>query len=335
MGDCARLSDARDAVLSDYIACRKKTIGKVKVSYRYLIAALGNVLVSRVTCDDLTRYAAQAMESRSTGTVKGELMCLHRGLNLLFRQGRMKFVPPFPQVKNSDPRQGFFEDADFNRVVDALPEYLRGMVKFLNFTGWRVSEAQGLARASVDWPAQVIRLPTSKNGCGRLFPFAAFPQLEAVLKAQEDRAKLIERVIGRKVEHLFTQNNGCRIRDWRNAWKKACKATGIKRHVHDLRRTAIRRFELARIPRAVAMALSGHKTLSVYLRYSIVDEAAMAEAIGPLASLFPAPESRKENQRQSVSNTQKPQETKAEKSENNLLNFGPILGSMAGVEGNA
>jgi len=48
--------------------------------------------------------------------------------------------------------------------------------------------------------------------------------------------------------------------------------------LHDLRRSTVRTFERAGVPRSVAMSIVGHKTESIYRRYAIVDEAMQREA---------------------------------------------------------
>ncbi len=77
--------------------------------------------------------------------------------------------------------------------------------------------------------------------------------------------------------------NGERIRYFRTAWQNACQVAGCPDAlVHDMRRSAVRTFERAGVPRSVAMSIVGHKTESIYRRYAIVDEAMQREAAARL-----------------------------------------------------
>ena len=52
--------------------------------------------------------------------------------------------------------------------------------------------------------------------------------------------------------------------------------------VHDMRRSAVRTFERAGVPRSAAVSMVGHKNESTYRRYAIVDEAMQREAAARL-----------------------------------------------------
>ncbi len=80
----------------------------------------------------------------------------------------------------------------------------------------------------------------------------------------------------------------------RKEWQRACAKCGLgtltevegKRDpryagliVHDLRRSAIRNLMKAGVNEKVAMAISGHKTRSVFDRYHIVDTEDVVEAM--------------------------------------------------------
>lgn len=149
----------------------------------------------------------------------------------------------------------------------------------------------GLTWAGVDFSAGVVRLEpgTTKNDEGREFPFAVYPQLAGLLRAQRERTSSVERTSGRIIPWVF-HRNGKPIHSYRGAWKAACDAAGLHgRLVHDLRRTAVRNLERAGVSRSVAMKLTGHKTEAVYRRYAVVSAADLSEGVAKLAALHSAP----------------------------------------------
>ena len=137
----------------------------------------------------------------------------------------------------------------------------------------------------IDFTAGWLRLDPgeTKNGQGRMFPL--IPELRAVLEAQRERTRAVERETGRIVPWVF-HRGGRPIKDFRKAWSTACRRAGVPgRILHDFRRTAVRNLERSGVPRSAAMAMTGHLTESVYRRYAIVDEAMLREAGDKLARL--------------------------------------------------
>jgi integrase len=189
-------------------------------------------------------------------------------------------------------RRGFFEGDELEAVVAKLPEHLRGLLRFLFWTGWRSGEARGLEWRQVDLKAGVIRLDDSKSGEPRTIPYGVLPVLRAIVEAQRQRADQLQRAaeadgkrkrLARIVRHVFFTPAGFKIHDLAGEWDTARKAAGLPgRLVHDCRRTAARNMLRAGIPQAVAMQIGGWKTDSIFRRYAIVDERLLAENLRKL-----------------------------------------------------
>ena len=229
------------------------------------------------------------MQGRKAATIGNELAALRRAFRLAEKSGKA-LAPPFPQISVNNVRTGFFERAEFEAVTARLSADVRPIAEFAYLTGWRESEIRSLQWRQVDFGAGMVRLDpgSTKNNEGRVFPFAALPQLETVLRSQRARTDALQRDIGRIIPFVF-HRRGEPIKCFRHAWKTACKTAGLpNRLMHDFRRTAVRNLERAGVSRSVAMKITGHKTESVYRRYAIVSESDLSEGVRKLAALHAA-----------------------------------------------
>ena len=115
----------------------------------------------------------------------------------------------------------------------------------------------------LDLDERTVRLEAgeTKNSEGRTIYLD--DQLLKLLRIQRFRTQ-------KGCEYVF-HNNGQQIKDFRGAWRTACKEIDIEGKLfHDLRRTGVRNMVRAGIQEQVAMRISGHKTRAVFDRYNIV-----------------------------------------------------------------
>lgn len=275
-------------VRDDYIVTGKKSLHTLDTLIKRLKVAFTGVRVTTITLDRLTAYVRARLQSGAAGsTVRNEMNALRRGMNLARRAGKVATVPPFPTVNPGPPRAGFLEDADLPRLLGELSPELRPLVEFLALSGWRVAEAMALTWDRVDFAHGVVTLDvgTTKNGRGRTFPFGALPELQALLEAQREVTDAVQRTTSQVVARVF-HRQGQPIRSFHDAWKGATTRAGLPGLlVHDLRRSAIRRWVRAGIPEKICMGLSGHLGHSVFSRYNIVSERDLSEQVAKLAPM--------------------------------------------------
>lgn len=248
-----------------------------------------------ITTADVNTYIAQRQqEGAAPATINRELATLKRMFNLAIRAGKQYHKPYIPMLQENNVRTGFFGEVEFLALHEALPDYLRPLVTFAYTTGWRHAEVVGLTWDRVDLAKGIVRLDpgTTKNREGRTVVLTE--RLRQILTAQWERTRALvaqrhpdptPREVAAAVPRVFWHQNGQPLRDFRKAWAAACAEAKVPgRLFHDLRRTAVRNMVRAGVPERVAMAISGHKTRSVFDRYNIVAETDLHEAAQRMGS---------------------------------------------------
>jgi len=214
---------------------------------------------------------------------------LLRLLRLGVEHGKVARVPIVHKPKEAAPRAGFFEAGAFAAVRAQLPADVQVAVTAAYTFGWRMqSEVLALEKGQLDLAAGTLRLDpgATKNEDARVVYLT--PELSDLFTQQLGRVGELERATGRIVPwlfpHLTGRHRGERIRDFRRAWRTACRLAGLTGMLrHDFRRTAVRNMVNRGIVERVAMTITGHKTRAVFDRYHIVSPADLQAAARKLA----------------------------------------------------
>lgn len=281
--------DLRTWIEDDYRTQGRKSLRRLKVALSHLEGFFGLHRAIDITTDRIRGYIVyREEEGAAASTIRNETNALRRAFRLGVQAERLDRVPHFPSIRVDAVREGFLTMADVDAMVRHMGPDLGPVVRFAALTGWRLQEVLGLKWSEVDFEGGTVRLPAgrSKTNEAREFPFSVLPPLKELLRSQRDRTRALERESRELIPWVF-HRDGRRIRDLRGKWQSAAKLAGLDRfRFHDLRRTAIRNFERAGVPRVAAMRLSGHRTESVYRRYAICDAVVLAEGVEKLARLY-------------------------------------------------
>jgi integrase len=280
-----------DDLITNYRIKGNRSIERARISIKHLSMFFGRYKATGITSQAVNRYIEHRQnEGASNGTINRELAAMRRMLNLGARQIPPKVsrdnIPVFELLKESDPKQGFFEEDEFLALRDALPDYLKGLVTFGYFRGGRVSEYLNLKWENVR--GKFLRLSGSetKNGRPRAIPLDIY--LMRILETQKE---------GNDSCPYVFHKGGQPIRDFRYAWTRACNDIGFngykitangklrywqegrpQRTFHDFRRTAARNMIRSGMNESYAMMITGHRSRSVFERYNIINETDLLEA---------------------------------------------------------
>jgi len=245
----------------------------------------GGVLARSITNADAQRYLLKRRaDGVADATVANEMALLRRALNLALRNRKLD-LPAYVAVPGCDnARQGFLEPAQYRLLMQALPEHVQPIACVAYLTGMRRGELIALQWSRVDLRAGLIRLrgEDCKNGKPRTI------QLPAEARAALVRRRALLDTLDANFPLVFFRTRRANekpepkvlpLGDIDGPWAKACAAVGLAGLLfHDMRRSAVRNMVRSGVPERIAMAISGHKTRSVFDRYDICSEADLAAA---------------------------------------------------------
>jgi integrase len=259
---------------------RVKSLGSALSHIKPVRDYFGDWRAIEISFRAIEAYITKRREhKKSNATINRELELLRRALRLAHDRQLLPTIPKVRALPENNTRQGFFERADLEAVVTALPDDLRDFTRFAYLTGWRKGEIISLKWTDVDRDAGAIRLrpEAAKTGRGRTV------MLEGDLAELIDRrweSRLFQKDGNVRVTALVFHRDGRPVGDFKKAWATACRAAGVPDKLfHDLRRTAARNMVRAGVPERVAMAVTGHLTRSMFDRYNIVSEQDLRDAV--------------------------------------------------------
>ena len=267
-----RVVDLLGLVRLDYEVRRLKSVHSARISLGHIASLLGDFPATGLHSNNVLEYVVvRRQQGAAEATIRIELALLRRGYILGVRQRlvpRAAVPDDLPRIEADKlmVRRGFLDEEEVRKVCLYLESDLADLVRFLFASAWRKGEACSLVWSWVDDDA--IRLPTSKNGQPRILALAG--DIAEVIAVRRSRA------VGEYVFH----RHGKPLQDFRTAWKVACERAGLPgRLVHDLRRSAIKRLIEGGVDQRTAMSISGHRTVSTFQRYQIVDVRRQVEAL--------------------------------------------------------
>jgi integrase len=236
---------------------------------------LGSIQAARFGTAQVKQYIERRrQDGASNGSINRELAIVRRGFTLGRREDPPLIVrePTIPKLDEGDPRQAFLEQEQYERLLDEMPARLKALLVCGYHTGARKGELRRIRWEQVDFDAAVIRLSGGQTKGKRPRTLPVYGDMEMWLRRQQETCP-------EGCPFVFHGRLKRPVDNHLDGWAEACERAGVPGLLfHDLRRSAVRNMKRSGIQDGVAMAISGHKTRSVFDRYNIVDEGELKSA---------------------------------------------------------
>lgn len=264
-----------DALVADYETQGRRSARDLALKAKRMKKTWGGRPAVAVTAAAVQEYAAaMKAEGYAAASINRDLAALRRAFRLAVEQGRLPrgAAPTVRLLPERNARRGFFERAEFEAVLKAVGNAdVRDFLEWFFWTGMRPGSIRALTWRDLDAETWTLRLHQADEKTGRGLSLRLTGKWLEIIQ----RRRRARRLDSPYIFHWGGRPMG----DFRRRWRAACEAAGVgDRLIYDLRRTAVRNLVRAGVPERVAMAISGHRTRSVFERYNITADEDLVDA---------------------------------------------------------
>jgi integrase len=236
----------------------------------------GKQPIRNITPSLIGGYQKKRLEEKSyrkqltkPATINREIACLKTMFNKAIRDGKLDKNPTrgVRFLKENNERERVLSPEEWEKYKANSPAWYLPIAITAYRTAMRRAEIVSLSPSRVDLREGFIRLKPddTKTGCGRLIPIHS-ELTEVLKKALKVRPLNCDRVFHR-------DGNPITLEQVRWTHRSVCKKAMVENFTfHDFRHTCINNWRKQGHDYFKIMAASGHKTISVFKRYNLVDE---------------------------------------------------------------
>jgi integrase len=273
--DRLTVEELLDQLVLNYENNERSSVGTLQVHANLWKRLLGHERAIRLTTGRLQGFVQEWKRSGSTAaTINRRIQVLRRA----YRLSKLRIDSThldFAEVMlpENSPRGNYITAEAFRAIHNHLPEYLKDFFEFAYLTGVRRSQLAGTTWANLNTETWVLSWKDPRQVKNRQPHEIALDgrPLEIVRHRWE-----VRKTRGDLACPYIFDHDGARIGNLKKAWVSACRAAGfpIGRKnggyvFHNTRHTAVTNLVNAGVPAHEAMGVSGHRTRSVFDRYSI------------------------------------------------------------------
>ena len=271
---------------------RKKSFKRDRGSVDKLRKFFGTHFLRHITSSLISEYQTKRMGEKSyrgqatkPATVNREVACLRTMFNKAIRDGKLERNPTrgVKFLKENNERERVLAPEEWERYKGECPSWYLPVAVTAYRTAMRKSEIINMVPSRIDLKEGFIRLKPedTKTVQGRSIPI--HPELMGILGgAMEGKGPSLDRV-------FYRDGKPVGLSHIRWAHDSVCDKAKIEDfNFHDFRHTCINNWRKEGHDYFRIMAASGHKTMSVFKRYNMVDEEELKGLVKPV-SLTPPP----------------------------------------------